>query len=95
MINTVNMLLGEERNVTIAISSTCCKVFEVTSAKYTLKCGSEIEASGECSIKSLGDTKTQLTALVKPMRKNAVYLLEFNYSIHPETFIYQVRIRVS
>lgn len=91
----VNFELGERRYVCIKVMSSCKKAFDVTSARYVLKNGSQEEASGECEITQKSDTETILSALIQPMIKGGAYTLEYTYEIPPEILKHEVRICVS
>ena len=95
MTETVCFELGEKKYVCISVTSPCGRPFDVTIAKYVLLKGKETEASGQCEIKKKGDTETILSALIKPMAKNATYTLEYTYEIPPETLMYNVRVKVT
>ena len=56
MTEKVNFELGEKKYVCISVRSTCKKPFDVTSAKYVLRNGDQIEKSGECEISKWNDT---------------------------------------
>lgn len=88
------MLVGETKKIRVLIENTHDKGFEVSEAHWELKSGEEVESSGFCEIQELCHSKTILSALITPMRKNAVYSLEFNYTIDPEVLIYVCEIRV-
>lgn len=89
----MKMKLGERRKVCISVRSMGKESFEVTSAKYTLRIGGVIEASGECSIEMRSGQETILSAVVQPQAKNAAYILEYEYVIHPEILKYEVGIQ--
>ena len=95
MIETVNFELGEKKYVCICVRSADRHVFEVTSAKYVLKKGDEVEASGQCEIAQVSDSEVTLTALIQPMAKSATYVLEYTYEIPPEVLIHDIRVAVS
>ena len=94
MRETVRFELGEKKYVCISVYSTCGQAFDVTSAKYVLRKGQEIETSGDCKIEQRSDTETILSALIKPMAKNATYTLEYTYEIPPEILIHEIRVTV-
>lgn len=91
----VTFELGEKKYVCISVRSTCKKPFDVTSAKYVLRNGDQIEKSGECEISKRNDTDTILSALIQPMVKGATYILEYTYEIPPEILKHEVRVCVS
>ena len=86
--------LGEKKYVCISVRSTNRKPFDVTSAKYSLRNGDQIEASGSCEIDKRNDQETVLSALIQPMIKGATYTLEYNYEIPPEILKYEVKVTV-
>lgn len=86
--------LGEKKYVCISVKSTNKKPFDVTSAKYSLRNGDQIEASGSCEIDKRNDQETVLSALIQPMIKGATYTLEYNYEIPPEILKYEVKVTV-
>lgn len=86
--------MGEKKYVCISVSSTNKKPFDVTTAKYNLRNGDQIEASGSCEIDKRSDQETVLSALIQPMIKGATYILEYNYEIPPEILIHEVRVQV-
>lgn len=86
--------LGEKKYVCISVRSTNEKPFDVTSAKYSLRNGDQIEASGSCEIDKRNDQETVLSALIQPMIKDATYTLEYNYEIPPEILKYEVKVTV-
>lgn len=94
MIESTTMELGERRNITIEVRSIADKAFDITNASYTLRSGDEIEASGSCDIIRQNATTIWLSAVIQPMRKCAVYTLEYVYDIAPEKLIYVCQIRV-
>lgn len=87
--------LGEKKYVCISVRSTNKKPFDVTSAKYSLRNGDQIEASGSCEIDKRNDQETVLSALIQPMIKGATYTLEYNYEIPPEILIHEVKVTVA
>lgn len=94
MIESTNFFLGEKKRVTIGVESICAKPIEVTNARYSLFLGGELEASGDCEVEQLCDSKVKMSALIKPMAKDALYLLRYHYTIYPEEFEYLVHVRV-
>lgn len=95
MTEKVRFELGEKKYVCISVRSTCKKPFDVTSAKYVLRNGDQIEKSGECEISKRDDRETILSALIQPMIKGATYTLEYTYEIPPEILKHEVRVCVS
>lgn len=91
----VRFQLGEKKYVAIRVWSCDKRGFEVVRAKYTLKKGMEIEESGTCEIYQDREDSVQLSALIQPQAKNALYTLEFTYEIPPEILKYVLQIRVS
>ena len=87
--------LGEKKYVCIIVRSTNRKPFDVTSAKYSLRNGDQIEASGSCEIDKRNDQETVLSALIQPMIQGATYTLEYNYEIPPEILIHEVKVTVT
>lgn len=87
--------LGEKKYVCISVRSMNGKPFDVTSAKYILKNGDQIEKSGECEISKRNDKDTILSALIQPMIKGATYTLEYTYEISPEILKHEVRVIVT
>lgn len=87
--------LGEKKYVCISVRSTNKKPFDVTSAKYNLRNGDQIEESGSCEIDKRNDQETVLSALIQPMIKGATYTLEYNYEIPPEILIHEVKVTVT
>lgn len=94
MTEKVNFELGEKKYVCISVRSTCKNPFDVTSAKYILRNGEQIEESGTCEIRPKSDTETVLSALIQPQIKGATYTLEFTYEIPPEILKYEARVKV-
>ena len=94
MMESLTMSLGEKRNIAVCVRSTCDQAFDIDEASFFLKSGEEVEESGTCGITYINDTNAILTALIRPMRKNCNYTLEFHYTIDPEELIYVCRIRV-
>lgn len=95
MSDRVNFEFGEKKYVCISVRSTNRKPFDVTTAKYILRNGDQIEKSGECEISKRDDQETILSALIQPMIKGATYTLEYTYEIPPEILKYEVRVYVS
>lgn len=95
MLESTDFILGEKKQVSIIVKSICEKPFEVTDARYFLKVGDEIESSGECFVEQIQNSKSILSALIQPMRKNAIYDLNYSYTIYPEKLLYTVKIRVN
>ncbi len=95
MTEKTNFELGEKKYVCISVRSTNRKPFDVTSAKYVLKAGDQIEKSGECEISKRSDQEIILSALIQPMIKGATYILEYTYEIPPEVLKYEVRVMVT
>ena len=87
--------LGAKKYVCIIVRSTNRTPFDVTSAKYSLRNGDQIEASGSCEIDKRNDQETVLSALIQPMIKGATYTLEYNYEIPPEILIHEVKVTVT
>lgn len=87
--------MGEKKYVCISIKSTCDKAFDVTSGKYALRNGDQVENKGECEIKKKDDTETVLSALIQPLIKGAYYTLEYTYEIPPEILKHEIRVIVN
>lgn len=93
---TVDFKLGEKKNVSISIINSMKNPFEVTNATYVLKSGNEVESSGACEIKQCkNEFSAMLSALIAPKRNKCTYILRFTYDIFPETFIYDVQVRIT
>lgn len=95
MIESTDFIVGEKKKVFIKIRSLCRSPMEVTKATYSLGIGDEEEDSGECEICEKSPTETIISALIQPMRKNAIYDLRYFYEIYPEKLEYRVRVRVT
>lgn len=91
----VDLKLGEKRLICISVRSCNRKAFEVVGAKYALRCGDVVEISGDCEIERRSDSETVLSAIIEPLRKNAIYKLEYKYQIPPEVLIHEIKIDVS
>lgn len=86
--------LGEKKYVCVSVRSCNKRPFDVTSAKYVLRNGDQEEAKGDCIIERRNDTETILSALIQPMIKGAIYILEYTYEIPPEILKCGVKITV-
>ncbi len=95
MTDRVDMQLGERRRICLCVTSCNKAAFEITSARYALRIGSETDASGECEIEQKSDSEVVLSVVIQPQRKGATYTLDFTYEIPPEILITSVRVRVS
>lgn len=95
MIESTDFKVGEKKEVLIKIRSMCRKPMEVTDAKFSLDISGETESSGECEIRQISDVETILSALIQPMRKNAIYDLTYFYTIYPEDLQHLVHVRVT
>lgn len=95
MVESTDFKVGEKKEVLIKIRSMCRKPIEVSKATFSLDIGEETEATGDCEIRQVSDVECILSALIQPMRKNAVYNLTYFYTIYPEELRYNVRVRVS
>lgn len=95
MAENANFKLGEKKYVCISVQSMNRKPFDVTSAKYVMRNGDQIEKSGECEISKRSDQETILSALIQPMIKGATYTLEYTYEIPPEILKHKVQVYVS
>ena len=91
----INFQLGERKYVCIKITSSCREPFEVASAKYVLRNGSQEETRGDCEIRQSGDAEVMLSAIIQPMIKGTVYTLEYTYTIGQEILIYDVKVNVT
>lgn len=94
MVESTTFEVGERRYVSIAVSSTDKRFFEIQSAYFTLMCGDDVEAEGECEIEQLRSSSVKVSALIQPMRKNMTYRLVFKYTIDPEEYLYMCKVRV-
>lgn len=94
MIESTTFEAGERRYVSVGISSTNRSWFEVESASYILACGDEVESEGQCDIEQVKGNYTKISALIQPMRQNAIYRLAFKYTIYPEEYLYICKVRV-
>lgn len=90
----VDFKFGEKKYVCISVTSCSREMFEIASAKYSLRIGSEIEASGICEINQKSDDEVILTAIVQPQRNQTLYRLEITYEIPPEILMHEVMINV-
>lgn len=95
MTERIRIQLGEKRRICISVTSCNHQAFEVTSAKYALRIGSETDESGECEIEQKSDSEVILSAIIQPKRKGTTYTLEYTYEIPPEILIHNVRVSVS
>lgn len=95
MIESTDFKVGEKKEVLIKIRSMCRQPIEVTDATFSLDISEETEASGDCEIRQVSDIECILSALIQPMRKNALYDLNYHYTIYPEELIHTVRVRVT
>lgn len=86
--------LGEKKYVCVRVKSCANQPFEITGAKYVLRCGEDEEATGDCKIEQWSRGETVLSALIEPKRKNAAYILEYTYQVPPEILKYEVMINV-
>ena len=94
MRDQVRMQLGERRRICISVTSCNRQPFEVTSAKYVLRVGSDTETSGECELEQKSDSEVILSVVIQPQRKNTIYTLEYTYEIPPEILIHDVSVSV-
>lgn len=90
----VNFKFGEKKYVCIGIRSCGNHPFEVTRARFELRCGEETEASGECEISRRGENEIILSSLLEPLRKNAAYRLSVTYDIPPEVLKHEILVNV-
>lgn len=95
MIESTDFRVGERKEVSIKIRSMCRKPIEVTDATFALTIGEETESVGDCEVRQVSDVECILSALIQPMRKNAIYDLTYHYTIYPEELMYNVRVRVT
>lgn len=93
MIESTTFDFGEQKRVRILVQSFNKVPFEVTKATYKLTCDNEEEASGNCEITQEDNDRVILSALINPMRKNALYTLEYDYEIPPEKLIHFVQVK--
>lgn len=94
MIECVEFMLGERKQVCISVVNKCKEPFDITSATWELKKGDETEAHGDCEIDQRSDTETRLTALIQPMAKGATYHLIYNYEIPPQILMAKIKVNV-
>lgn len=80
----INMRLGEKKEISILIAAQYGGTFEVTNATWALLTGDSEESNGECSTRQLNDSECIVSAVVEPLRKNAMYKLEFWYDVYPK-----------
>lgn len=85
---------GEKKNVSIEVFTRDRRQFEITDATFNLYSGEDIEISGECSVDKVTTGDYILNALIHPNIPNNLYILEYIYSVYPETFKYYVNVRV-
>lgn len=90
----VKFKFGEKKYVCIGVRSCGNRPFEVTKARFELRCGDETEASGECEISRRGENESVLSSLLEPLRKNATYHLTVTYDIPPEVLIHEILVNV-
>lgn len=90
----VNFKFGEKKYVCIGVRSCGNHPFEVTMARFELRCGEETEVSGECEISRRGENEIVLSSLIEPLRKNATYRLTVTYDILPEVLKYEILVNV-
>lgn len=91
----VDMRLGEKKKVSILVSATYGRTFEITNATFSLVCGNDEESTGDCDIEMLNESECIISALVEPLRKNAIYVLDFWYDIYPKQRLnYKCLVRV-
>lgn len=95
MIESTDFRVGEKKEVLIKIRSMCRKPIEVTDATFELTIGEETEAIGDCEVRQISGIECILSALIQPMRKNAIYDLTYHYTIYPEELVYSVHVRVT
>lgn len=93
MRESLTMNFGEKRKISVRVTSTCKKAFEVENATFLLKVGSDVEASGTCEVTEIRPDEMIISALVNPQRRGAMYTLEYHYDILPERLIYICELR--
>lgn len=93
MIESQTVIIGEKRKVSISVKSTSKKAFEIKNASFRLLCGREVEDEGKCDILEVSPVEMIVSAVITPQRANATYVLEYTYSIEPETLKYICMIR--
>lgn len=91
---SVSLKLGEKRRLRVLVENTTGLDCYVSSAKYTLMCGDEIESSGGCEIERVNVSTTILSALIYPKRSNTSYLFNVEYNIDEEVYLYSCIVRV-
>lgn len=95
MVESTDFKVGEKKEVLIKIRSMCRKPMEVTNARFSLDVSGETESQGDCDIRQISDVECVLSALIQPMRKNAIYDLTYFYTIYPEEIQHLVHVRVN
>lgn len=93
MLESTTFVFGERKRVTIVAKSFNEVPFEVTSASWELRCGEDLEDSGECEVSQEANDRVLISAVVQPQRKNAVYILRYTYEIGSEILIYEIKVR--
>lgn len=91
---SISLTLGEKRRLEILVENTSGLDCHVSSARYRLLCGDEIEASGECDIEPIDVSTTILGVLIAPQRPSVTYKLCVDYDIGEETYVYMCLVRV-
>lgn len=91
---SVDFLVGEKKRVSISVKSIRQVPFEITDARFSLRCGEDEEVSGNLVVEPIRKGEVLLSALVQPQRANTLYDLEFSYEIYPETYLHYVKVRV-
>lgn len=94
VLESVSLKPGEKRNLRVLVENTKGLDCFVSSAKYILRSGNEIESSGECTIQSIDTSASIISMLVSPQRVRATYDLDVEYLIDDETYVYTCQVRV-
>lgn len=95
MVESQTFQFGERRMVTACVRSTSKQPFEIKDAAFSLMRGKEEEASGLCVVEEISPVEMHMSAMISPLRPNAVYRLEFRYRIADEKLIYPCKILVT
>lgn len=91
---SVSLKLGEKRRLRVLVENTTGLDCYVSSARYALMCGNEVESSGDCDIERVDTSTTVISVLVAPQRPSMSYKLNIEYDIGDETYIYSCLVRV-
>lgn len=94
MIESRTIRFGDKVKVGIRVHSISNTPFEIKNASFKLLCGEEVETSGTCDIVENGFYDVDVFAMIKPLRANAIYYLEYRYDIADENLSYLCEIKV-